>query len=183
MRILYLLLFAFTSAASQKEPASVTESFQLVNDLNAAENRAAIYMCREVNHFWGDFLAEPKPEDEAGTKNFQKRVDSISKYIGGNPVAWKKSLLYIETWEPRVKAKEYVSYHNLNIDKFYASHNRTGVYLYSLPLFDAARKKALVYVWYLSAHGVVLNNYYYCEKENGVWKRRNIVLIGGFNNY
>lgn len=183
MRFFYLLFFVFTLASAQKEPASVTESFQLVNDLNIAENKPAIYMCREVNGFWGEYLTEPRSDNEIEKKNFQKRVDSISKYIGGNPSVWKKSLPYIETWQPRVKAREYVSYRNLDIDKFYNSHNRTGVYLYSLPLFDATRTKALVYVWYLSAHDVVLNNYYYCEKENGVWKRKNIVLIGGFNNY
>jgi len=182
MRFLYLLLFAFTTVLAQKEPASVTESFQLVNDLNAAENKTAIYMCREVNGFWNNYLSAPNAEDEAATKKYQKRIDTISKYIGGTGAIWKKSFPNIETWQPRIKAKEFVSYNTLDVDKFYNSHNRTGVYLYSLPLFDATRKKALIYVWYLSAHDVVLDNYYYCEKVNGKWFKKNIVLIGGFNN-
>jgi|GEM_PF-2662500 len=183
MKYLISFLMAFTSLFAQKEPASVTESFKLVNDLNAAENKAAIYMCREVNGFWDDYLTEPKADDEIGKIKFQKRIDTIVKYIGGNVAAWKKSLPFIESWQPRVKAKEFVSYRNLDINDFYNKHNRAGVYLYSLPLFDATRTKALIYVWYVSAYNVILDNYYYCEKANGVWKRKNIVLVGGFNNY
>jgi len=185
MKIFYALLLLCTTVFSQKEKESplVSETFKIVNDLNAAEGKPAIYMCREVNGFWRDFLTSPKQEaTELDKRNFQKRLDTISKYLGGNLEKWKKGFAPIVLWQaPQIKAKEFVSYRDLDIDAFYAQH-KLGVYLYSLPLFDDTRTKALIYVWYMGAHNVTLDNYYYCEKENGVWKNRSIVLIGGFNN-
>lgn len=187
MRLIYLLLllsgFAFAQKKKPLEPAYVTESFKLVNDLNAAEKKPAIYMCRDLNNLWNDYLTEPKTEDVFEKSKFQRRLDTISKYIGGNPETWKKSVLNIESWQPRVKAAEYVNYRNLDIDDFYKKHNRTGVYLYSPPLFDESKTKAIVYVWYITGRNVILDNYYYCEKSDGNWARKSIVLIGGFNNY
>lgn len=183
MKLFYALLLCFGTLFSQKEPPVVTESFKLINDLNKAENKPAIYMCRDVNNFWGDYLTEPETGSEFEKQKFQKRLDTISKYIGGNVALWKKSLLHIETWQPRVKAAEYVNYRELDIDAFYKNHNRTGVYLYSPPLFSNDRTKALIYVWYLTGRSVILDNYYYCEKADGAWARKSIVLIGGFNNY
>lgn len=187
MKIRYVLIlftcFAFGQKKKPVEPAYITESFKLVNDLNAAENKPAIYMCRDVNNLWNNYLTAPQTDDVLANAKFQRRLDSISKYIGGNAGAWKKSVLNIGSWQPRVKAAEYVSYGNLDIDDFYKKHNRTGVYLYSPPLFDEAKAKAIIYVWYITGRNVVLDNYYYCEKENGSWNRKKIVLIGGFNNY
>ena len=183
MKSAMLIAFAIAFLCVQKEPPYITESFKLVNDLNKAENKPAIYMCRDVNSFWADYLTEPKSDSEPERQKFQKRLDTISKYIGGNLSRWKKSLLHIESWQPRVKAAEYVNYRGLDLDEFYRKHNRTGVYLYSPPLFSEDRTKALVYVWYMTGRNVILDNYYYCEKSNGNWSKKNIVLVGGFNNY
>ncbi|RZJ67100.1 MAG: hypothetical protein EOO50_07505 [Flavobacterium sp.] len=176
MKFLPIFILTATVLLAQKESALTTESYKLVNDLNTAENRSAIYMCREVNNMWTDYFMPKSIKDEFP----QKKADTIAKYIGGNIAIWKKNIPIVESWEPRVKATEYVNYHGLNIDEFSRTHNRNGVFLYSTPLFNAERTKALIYIWYLSSKNVVLDNYYYCEKENGKWKKKNVVLIGGF---
>lgn len=185
MRFVFVFLFVCSNLFAQKESPLVAETFKLVNDLNAAEGKPAIFMCREVNGFWNEYLTAPKSDNafDLEKRNFQKRVDTIAKYVGGNLETWKKSFPPIVLWQaPQIKAKGFVSYRDMDVDKLYEK-NKTGVYLYSLPLFDAMRTKALIYVWYMGAHGVTLNNYYYCEKDLGVWKKKSVVLIGGFNNF
>lgn len=176
MKAVPFLFIAATVFLFQEEPVLVTESYKLVNDLNAAESRTAVYMCREVNNIWQDYLSPKSIEDEFDTK----KADTLSKYIGGDLATWKKNIPFLETWEPRVKATEFVNYRGLDIDDFYKKHNRNGVFLYSAPLFSQDRTKAIIYIWYLTARQVTLDNYYYCEKENGSWKKKNVVLIGGF---
>lgn len=176
MRLIFSFLLVGVIGWGQKESVLVTESYKLVNDLNSGENRSAIYMCRDVNNMWTDYFLPKSVSDE-----FPKRKsDTIAKYLGGDLSSWRKNIPVIESWEPRIKATEFVNYRGLNIDEFYKNHNRNGVFLFSAPLFNPERTKALIYIWYLTAKNVVLDNYYFCEKVNGVWQKRNVVLIGGF---
>lgn len=175
----FLLLISYISP--QKEPVINQEAYKLVDDINSDEGRD-IYMISEVEKPWKECLTFDKSDKSIRyLKQYKEKIGIISVYLGDDETVWVKNIPNLKTWNGKVKAKEFVSYQNLNIDNFRESHNKTGVYYFSEPLFNKERTKAIVYIWYIHSGLGISAHYHYCEKENGKWKKKNIVeQLGGF---
>jgi hypothetical protein len=177
---LYIILAIFfinnISAQSTK-----IESIKLVNDLNKSEKRDAIYMCEEVNYTWEDFLKEDPKASKYEKEKYLKRIATLKAYLGDDKLVWLKNIPKINSWKGIIEAKEFVNVQTFDVDSFYKTHKNTGVYFYSEPLFSNDKKKAIVYIWYISGRLGINAIFYYCEKTDGVWKKMNpIIDLGGF---
>lgn len=179
-RAISILLFLIIVSKGNAQNA-ISESYQLVNDINKAENRKAIYMCSEINFTWKDYLKENPKATPKQKLDYIKTEAIIKNYVGGTKAAWLKNLPKLKTWQGNVAAKEFISYNAVDVDSFYQSHDLTGFYFYSEPLFNESKDKALIYIWYITGRLGISAHYYYCEKIDGVWRKVNrIPELGGF---
>jgi hypothetical protein len=176
---LFLIFVLFSN--SIKAQNAVLESYKLVNDINKAENRKAIYMCPDVNFTWADYLKTNPKATEKEKLDDLKTTAIIKAYIGGDKNTWLKNIPKLKSWNGNVNASEFIDIKSVDVDSFYRSHEQTGFYYYSEPLFSADRKKAIVYIWYIFGRLGIGAHYYFCENVNGIWVKRNIIPeLGGF---
>jgi hypothetical protein len=178
---LFPLLIFLIIPGNGNAQSNIVESYRLVNDINKAENRKAIYMCADVNYTWIDYLKNDPKADKRQQLQDLKHEAIIKAYIGGDKTLWLKNLPKIKTWKGNVTAKEFVPRDITDADYFSQTHNNTGFYLYSEPLFNESGDKAIVYIWYVWSGLGIDAHYYYCEKKDGVWKKVNSIWeLGGF---
>lgn len=175
--VLLFLAVVFISDAQN----TTAESYQLVNDINKTEKRKAIYMCEDVNYTWLNYLKTNPKVDKRQQLQELKQEAIIKAYIGGNKALWLKNLPKIKTWKGKVAAAEFVSGDIYSIDGFCESHDKTGFYFYSEPLFSEQRDKAIVFIWYVCSGLGISAHFYYCEKVDGTWKKvTTLPDLGGF---
>lgn len=118
MKSHFLLSFFLSFFLLQKEPLLITEAYKLVNDLNAAEKRKAIYMCQDVNTTWKDYLLY-KPKGKKDIENHQKQIDTISKYLGHDKGVLLKNIPQITKWSANITAEEFVDCTIFDVDIFF----------------------------------------------------------------